>query len=139
KLCCHDCDAKDIDPAALPGPPDFCFIDGEHTYAAVRSDFEFCLRVCAPDAAICFHDDIVIWRALREIVSSLDRRGIPFTARKFNGTYGCTFGIFLRSCAAAADPYIREHSKDGRGWLRSRRLRSLIPGPLRSAARWIRQ
>lgn len=35
---------------------DYAFIDGDHTYAGVRQDFELCLRFAAPDAVIAFHD-----------------------------------------------------------------------------------
>lgn len=138
KLTCYDCDATEINADALPGRPTFCFIDGEHTHAAVLSDFEFCLKVCASDAVICFHDDIVVWRTLRQVVSLLRRRGIPFAARKFTGReYGCTFGIFLRGSAVsgAADTYILDMSLEGLGWLRKRRWVSFIPRPLRSTAR----
>lgn len=132
-LHCIDADTANIDPTALPATPDYCFIDGEHTRAAVLSDFEFCLRVCSSNGAICFHDDLVVWPALHEIAASLDRRSIPFTARKFVGS---TFGIFLRNCTAITDSYVRERSKDGRSWLNARRTRSYIPRPIRHAVRW---
>ena len=67
KITCFDADASDVPAAAIPAPPDFCFIDGLHVHAAVVSDFNFCLSVCALDAAICFHDDQVIHRALGEV------------------------------------------------------------------------
>jgi hypothetical protein len=98
-----------VDPRAIPVPPDFCFIDGEHTHAAVLSDFKFCLSVCAPNAAICFHDDHITYVALEEALMILRRSDIPFTARKLGGG---TFGIFLRDCAAANDRYIRESSQE---------------------------
>jgi hypothetical protein len=131
KVTCFDADACDVDPRALPAAPDFCFIDGEHTYSAVLSDFTFCLRVCAPDAAICFHDDWVVHPALRAIISDLRRRGIPFTARKLSGV---TFGIFLRECPATHDPYLSTSSQDSAGWLRRQRLRAWVPTWLRPAA-----
>jgi hypothetical protein len=130
KVICYDTDAKDIDPRAMPGPPDFCFIDGEHTRTAVLSDFEFCLSVCARNAAICFHDDNIIYDALEHIMMTLRRRDIPFTALKLGGV---TFGIFLRDCAAANDPYICSSSQDLLRWFRGRRLRALLPRWLRSA------
>ena len=43
KLVCFNSDAKDVERDKLPTAADFCFIDGEHTRAAVVSDFEFCL------------------------------------------------------------------------------------------------
>ncbi|MEP6914025.1 MAG: class I SAM-dependent methyltransferase [Acidobacteriota bacterium] len=133
KVTCHDSDARDVNPEAIGSDrPDFCFIDGEHTHAAVLSDFEFCLRVCAPNAAICFHDDYITFRALETILASLRRRRIPFNARKLDEL---TFGIFLRDCSAVNDPYIRQCSRDGARWLRGRRFRTLIPGSIRPYAR----
>jgi hypothetical protein len=132
KIICFDADASQIDRTQIPAPPDFCFIDGEHTYSAVLSDFDFCLKVCAPDAAICFHDDIVTHRALSEILGNLRRMAIPFTARKLTGV---TFGIFLRDCRATNDPYILSHSKDADAWLRYKKLKDWVPGWLQPAAR----
>jgi hypothetical protein len=132
KIACFDSDARDVPAAEIPEPPDFCFIDGVHVHDAVLSDFKFCLSVCAPDAAICFHDDWVVHRALGEILSSLRHSGVPFTARKLDDL---TFGIFLRGCAAANDPFIRSTSVDGTRWLRVRRIRGLLPGWLRPVAR----
>ena len=132
KITCFDADAKDIDPGKIAEPADFCFIDGEHTHSAVLSDFEFCLSVSGPNAVICFHDAFVIRGALREILSSLRRRGITFTARYLDGS---TFGIFLGSCSAVNDPFIRSHSIDALAWLRATRMRCLIPSWMRPLAR----
>jgi hypothetical protein len=132
KVICFDSDAKDVDPRAIPEPPDFCFIDGEHTCTAVLSDFEFCLSVCAQNAAICFHDDFINYDALESALVMLRHRDIPFTALKLGGI---TFGIFLRDCIAGNDPYLRGSSQDAVHWIRGRRLRALLPGWLRSALR----
>jgi len=123
KVICFDADAKDVDPHAIPAPPDFCFIDGEHTYAAVISDFEFCLRVCAPNAAICFHDDRFLYGAVGAALTLLRHRRIPFSARKLGGD---TFGIFLRDCNAANDAYVRDCSRDGVRWILWRRIRAMV-------------
>jgi hypothetical protein len=128
KITCFDADAKDIDPRLIPDPPGFCFIDGEHTRAAVLSDFGFTLSVCAPNAAICFHDDYMVFEALKSILTLLRSRGIAFRARKLDGS---TFGIFLRDCPAANDPIIRDFSDDGLRWLRMRSVGELIPSSLR--------
>ena len=134
KVTCYDADAKDLDSRVVPVPPTYCFIDGEHSQTAVLSDFEFCLKVCDPNAAICFHDDWIIYRALASALTLLRRRGVPFTARKLEGQ---TFGIFLRDCPAASDPYIRRCSQDGGRWIRGRRLRALVPSPARPVVRWV--
>jgi hypothetical protein len=127
KVVCIDSDARDIDPARIDRRPDFCFIDGEHTAPAVQSDFEFCLRVAAPDAAICFHDDSVVYPALGRILDSLRAREIPHRALKLGAE---TFGIFLRGCAAPDDPVVRELACDGPRWIRKRKL-------ARVAERWL--
>jgi hypothetical protein len=136
KVTCFDADACDVDPRDLPEAPDFCFIDGEHTHAAVLSDFGFCLRVCAPDAAICLHDDTVVHRAIGATLLDLRRRRVPFVARKLSGE---TFGVFLRDCPAAGDPYLSGNSQDGTWWLRARRLREWSPRWLRPAGRRVAQ
>lgn len=134
KIICFDCDSKDIDTSLIPEPPDYCFIDGEHTRTAVLSDFEFCLRVCAPNAVICFHDAAVIRGALEEILSSLRGRGITFDARFLDGT---TFGIFLGNNVAANDPFIRSTSIEAPAYLRAARIRWLIPVWMRPLTRSI--
>ncbi len=124
RLHCFDADTKNIDASILPARADFCFIDGEHTHNAVLADFEFCLRASSANAVICFHDDNAIWRALRQILFSLRRRKIMFTARKLDDY---SFAILLRSCPAASDPVVCEISVDGVRWLRDRRLGSVVP------------
>lgn len=131
KVTCFDADVCTIDPLDLPASPDFCFIDGEHTYSAVLSDFHFCLRVCKPSAAICFHDDYIIYSAIRHILSELYQKGIPFVALKLPGT---TFGIFLRNCPALDDSYITNHSLASSKWFRYQIVRQRVPSWLRPAA-----
>jgi hypothetical protein len=137
KVLCFDADAKDLDPQAIPEPPSLCFIDGEHTHRAVLSDFEFCLSVCSPDAAICFHDDWVVRRALSAVIRRLRRRRVRFEARKLRGL---TFAIFLGDCPAASDPRVRATSQVGPEWIRDHR-RIVWVGRLRRAMRlgWFRE
>jgi hypothetical protein len=134
KLHCYDADTRDIDPGKLPARPDFCFIDGEHSHRAVLSDFAFCLQASSPDAAICFHDDWIISRAIGTIMSDLKRQGVPFVARKLSGV---TLGIFLGNCPAARDQYILQHSRDGSRWLRRQRIIKWIPAWVRPTAGWV--
>jgi hypothetical protein len=117
-LTCFDADTRGMDPGAVKQPPHLCFIDGEHTRPAVLSDFEFCLRVGAPDVAICFHDDAVIYPALEEILCSLADRAVPHIALKLGGD---TFGIFLRGCRVPDDDLVKGIGSDGRKWLRKRK------------------
>lgn len=136
KVVCYDADASALGRDEVPEPPQFCFIDGEHTKAAVLSDFEFCLKVCDPDAAICFHDATIIFPAIESILESLRARQVPFAALKLTGD---TFGVFLRNCRVGGDPYVSRHSEDGPGWLRKRRavtrLKRIVPTWLTPIAR----
>ncbi len=75
-----DADAADIDPGSLEGPQDLCFIDGEHTDAAVRSDFRFCRSVLAPNGAILFHDANLVFSGIAEILRDLRGDHVPFHA-----------------------------------------------------------
>lgn len=121
KVLCFDSDARDIDPARLPRPADLCFIDGEHTRAAVVSDFEFCLRVSAPQAVICFHDDDVIYAGILEIERSLHRRRLPFVSLKLQGL---TYAIGLSDSSVLADLRRQGLGTSGWRWLLRRRLRA---------------
>ncbi len=139
KIVTFETDARDIDPARVEHAPDFCFIDGEHTKTAVLSDFQFCIEVCKPNAAICFHDDGIIDPALSEILGSLDARGVPHTALKLGGS---TFLIGLRDCPVARDPDLLRVARSGERFLVKRRIRRLadrhhVPAFARRFAAWI--
>lgn len=80
KVECIDGDTKSIPPSRIHHAPDLCFIDGEHTSAAVVSDFDFCLKVCAAGATIAFHDAQTVFRGLRSLVSKLRRSKREFSS-----------------------------------------------------------
>jgi len=80
KIECIDGDTKSISPSCIHDAPNLCFIDGEHTPAAVLADFDFCLKVCAVGATIVFHDAQIIFRGLRSVVSRLKRARREFSA-----------------------------------------------------------
>ncbi len=69
-----------IDPAKIGGPVDLCLIDGEHTDRAALRDFEFCLRVLAPNGAILFHDAQITYGGIIQVLKLLKRRATPFHA-----------------------------------------------------------
>jgi hypothetical protein len=123
KVVCFEADARDLSPASIPGPPDFCFIDGEHTREAVLSDFAFCLRVCAPNAVIAFHDDFIIHPAIRRIVEGLAKQQVPFSAWKLGGV---TFAVVLRDGPAGQDAGVRRLAVQGERWLRWAPLVTLV-------------
>ena len=121
KISCFDSAARDVDAALIEPSPDMCFIDAEHTNAAVVSDFEFCLEVCAPNAVIFFHDDRIIYQALVEIGRILRKRKIPFVPLKLPGS---NYAIALRDCPVCRDDTVLGLSIDGNRWLCEERFKA---------------
>lgn len=80
RVVCHEQPAGRLDPNAFGPAPHLCFIDGEHTDAAVVADFAFCQRVVAPGGLILVHDAHIVYNALGAIVASLDRAGTAYRA-----------------------------------------------------------
>lgn len=119
KIECFDSDASEVDPFRIDDPPAVCFIDGEHTFGAVRSDFDFCRRVASPNAAILFHDTDIVHPAIRRIVHDLDQEGAPFVPLYLGDK---TFLIALGECPVLADPFAREVGEPGRRALLRMRL-----------------
>jgi len=64
KIETFESDSGRLNPQEISPPPDYCFIDGEHTDAAALCDARFCLRVASPDGCIVFHDANVVYRAI---------------------------------------------------------------------------
>jgi predicted O-methyltransferase YrrM len=62
----------------LVGSVDFLFLDGDHSYAGVRQDYEAYGRIVRPGGLIAFHDalrspfhpEIEVWRVWQEIRAS---------------------------------------------------------------------
>ena len=80
KITTIDGDSRELDPKTLGATFDLCFIDGEHTDAAVISDFEFCRKVLGPSGAIVFHDAQITYNGIAECISRLERDGVAFNA-----------------------------------------------------------
>jgi hypothetical protein len=78
KIRTFDSDSQNLDRTEFSVPPDFCFIDAEHTDKAVVGDFGFCLSVCKPDGVIAFHDAAIILGGLGRIRRQLRRSGVRF-------------------------------------------------------------
>jgi len=115
RLVTFESDARAVDRARITKAPTFCFIDGEHTIDAVKSDFAFCLEICDPNAVIAIHDAPLMITGLRAIVAGLRRSRIPFATRKVRDA--ATFVVFLRDSPARDDPFFSEHAEDGVAWL----------------------
>jgi hypothetical protein len=57
-----------MSPAALPEPPDCCFIDGEHSHDAVLADARFCVEAMGGTGVIAFHDWGIVKSAIEAFV-----------------------------------------------------------------------
>lgn len=75
-----DGDVSEIDPEVVTEKPELCFIDGEHTDEATLRDFHFCHKVMAKDGAVLFHDAMIIYNAVLEVIEFLERNSIKFRA-----------------------------------------------------------
>lgn len=80
KITCFDADASAVDMNSIKEKPTVCFIDGEHTDAAVLSDFAFCRKVLADRGIICFHDANVVFGGLLKIIEHLQAESVRFNA-----------------------------------------------------------
>ncbi len=136
KLVCFGTDAASVPDGDIAEPPDICFIDGRHTEQAVLSDFAFCLRVCARDAVIVFHDAGVTRSGIRGCLRLLKQSGRIYVAHKLPGD---TFVVALWGSPVGSDPRIRRMAVavNGERWLWtagvSGRARRRVPKALRPA------
>lgn len=136
KLVCFGTDAASVPDGGIAEPPDICFIDGRHTDEAVLGDFAFCLRVCARDAVVVFHDAGVTRSGIRGCLRLLRRPGRIYVAHKLPGD---TFIVALWGSPVGSDPRIRRMAvaANGERWLWmagiSGRVRRRVPAALRPA------
>lgn len=128
KVVCLDCDAKDVPIERISPAPHVAFIDGEHTHAAVMSDFAFCVRVLHRDGVILFHDFGAIHTAILEICRALNRQRRRYVPLRMDGSI---FGIFFDPALLASDPYLadltKRHGYLWRRYLLRSRLRQWLP------------
>ena len=119
KLTTFDSDASSLDPTAISDPPDFCFIDGEHTRRAVTSDFEILPPRRTAGRGNLFSRRCGRVSRHRRYYEVVKGRSIRFRAAKLGGE---TFGIFLRQCPAPDDAEIRGLANDAERWLLKRKF-----------------
>ena len=100
KITTFECDLTDVPAGAIGAKPHLCFIDGEHTSKAVRSDFAACRKLARPDAVIAFHDAARVIPALEDILAGLKAEGAEHTPLMLGGV---VFAIALSDCPAADD------------------------------------
>lgn len=108
KVVCLDSDAKNVPITRILPAPRIAFIDGEHTRAAVMSDFDFCVRVIHPEGVILFHDFGAIHTAILEICGRLTRERRRYAPLRMDGSI---FGIFFDPALLESDPYLAALSK----------------------------
>jgi hypothetical protein len=75
-----DGDTRSISPSQITEKMQLCFIDGEHTDAAVLSDFKFCLEVLDANGAILFHDAPITYNGIANCIEHLKAKDIKFRA-----------------------------------------------------------
>jgi hypothetical protein len=63
---------EDVDPTQVQ-KPDFCFIDGEHTYRATLRDARFCRSAMRGAGVIAFHDLTIIEGAILDFLRETPR------------------------------------------------------------------
>lgn len=80
KIVTFDKDSSELTASMIPSKVNLCFIDGEHTNAAVERDFWFCDSVLSIPGAIYFHDSHIVFEGLDKILESLRIAGRPFHA-----------------------------------------------------------
>ena len=80
KITTIDGDSRSIDSAEIKEKIDLCFIDGEHTDAAVLSDFKFCLDVLNENGCIAFHDAQITYNGIASCIRYLEQSGVAFHA-----------------------------------------------------------
>jgi hypothetical protein len=68
KLSTFETTTEAMTPAELPHRPDCCFIDGEHSHAAVLQDVHFCAEALRGAGVIAFHDYGIVQPAIRDFV-----------------------------------------------------------------------
>jgi hypothetical protein len=139
KIQCFELDASDVDPDQITMPPQLSFIDGEHTDAAVTSDFQFCRKVTSDDGAIVFHDFDIISSAILELCKGLDRENRKHVPVKLEGS---VFAIFFDPETVRSDPYLAECRANHTGFMFRLKiklaLRRILPGPVWKALKVLR-
>ena len=80
KITTYDTTSALLEPTSLTATPQLCFIDGEHTDAAVLTDARFCQEAMSGRGCIVFHDSAVVYNGVAQFIEELDRQDTPYTA-----------------------------------------------------------
>jgi hypothetical protein len=138
KIECIELDASEIPANGIKDRPEIAFIDGEHTKAAVLSDFCFCEQIVSSAGTIAFHDFGIIYPAILDICRSLRKKHRPFVPLKLEGG---VFAIFFDADKIHQDPYLALLYKRNRHFLSKflmkTQLKRIIPKPALNGLRAI--
>lgn len=130
RIVSFDCDASAVHPATVAMRPSLCLIDGEHTNAAVQSDFEACLALAGADAVVAFHDACYVFEGIEAIERTLAASAIPFRGYLLQGSvYAMCLGDSVEAFAADLAPHARDERRcflEFRRALRRERARSAV-------------
>ncbi len=80
KIQTFDMDASELNPNDIIEKPDLIFIDGEHTDAAVVSDFNAIRPLIKKPCIVAFHDCHIVFRGISDILSGLEAEEVSFKA-----------------------------------------------------------
>ena len=80
KIVTFDKDSSELTASMIPSKINLCFIDGEHTNAALQRDFWFCESVISTPGVIYLHDSDIVFEGIDNILQSLRAAGRPFHA-----------------------------------------------------------
>lgn len=92
------------------GRPDYCFIDGEHTRAAVRRDARFCRTIMRGEGIVVFHDLNIVEPAILDFL----RETRPHRAYALQDL---VFVVELGNRTLLDDPGVRGQLRPRRGWI----------------------
>ena len=131
KIECFDSAASKVDPRMIKRRPQIAFIDGEHTRAAVFSDFQFCSKVLSEDGIILFHDLNILYKAIMDICKLIDKQPRFHMPLKLEGD---VFAIIFDPNIVHSDPYLTSVLKRQKYLWRifhvKMWLEKLLPNPL---------
>lgn len=111
-------DSPENIPPGRIARPDFCFIDGEHTYRAALRDARFCRTVMQGAGVIAFHDFHIVERAVLHFLRETPRphRAYRLQARMFVVELGSMPTLLDRSAVRT------RLFRPRRGWIGANRV-----------------
>ena len=105
-----------LSAAAIQFRPALCFVDGEHTDAAVLRDSLFCQSVLKGSGWIVYHDANIIYDGLLAFINALEKVGTSFCIYNFEDSI---FLIELGDCRLSESGWmtdLRRSSAQGYLW-----------------------